>query len=569
MNQLIKKINTMDNQSYSRYKDLTGKFNFPNFSLYLDYIQGDPFATPTKIRARVEQVNAGFKTDLFDTQYKRIALEDFLTRQVHKAIKKIAKGIRGTGKSGIIEIDSGGQEILNRTAVVVNSDYIEARLTIGLPARGRRVLARVALEMLTDELPKIISSSIYYKAIDATKLSEFIKLSEDQYTLRKELKRLGLVTFVANGSILPRESGISNRPLQSENLVPFKTPEELQVEINLPNRGKVVGMGLPAGISLIVGGGYHGKSTLLQAIERGVYNHILGDGRELVATEESAAKIRAEDGRYVSNVDISSFINNLPFGQNTVEFFSADASGSTSQAANINEALECGSKLLLIDEDTSATNFMIRDKRMQELVSKDKEPITPFIDKARQLWKENGVSTILVVGGVGDYFDVADNVIMLHEYSVTDVTEQAKKISEKYRDARKKEGGDSFGHIKERTPIFPKVLDSSKLKIDAKGKNSIQINKTNISLSHVEQLADPSQTRAIGFIINYALKNYSSLGLSLNQLIDKVLADIDAKGLDVISIFKGGHPGQLALPRKHEIATAFNRWRELKFTKTK
>eukprot|EP00438_Fugacium_kawagutii_P004327 Skav220059 [mRNA] locus=scaffold1709:61262:63212:- [translate_table: standard] len=208
----------------------------------------------------------------------------------------------------------------------------------------------------------------------------------------------------------------------------------MEVSITLPHAGTVTGMGITRGVSVIVGGGFHGKSTLLHALQLGIYNKVPGDGREHVVCEPSAVKIRAEDGRSVKCTDISPFINNLPFGKlavmgtmalwkATTEFSTGDASGSTSQAANIIEALEVGAMSLLVDEaprrqtdDTCATNFMIRDEKMKALVAPDKEPITAFVRKVRPLFEELGVSTILVVGGSGDFFTVADAVIMMDEW---------------------------------------------------------------------------------------------------------------------------------------------------------
>ncbi len=238
---------------------------------------------------------------------------------------------------------------------------------------------------------------------------------------------MGLVAFIANGAILPRESGVSEKPL-TQGALPFLAPPSLEIEVELPNQGKIKGLGIKKGITLITGGGFHGKSTLLKALERGIYNHIPGDGREGVVTLESAVKIRAEDGRFIASTDISPFISNLPFNLDTQKFSTPNASGSTSQAANIIEALESKSKLLLLDEDTCATNFMIRDKRMQTLIHKEDEPITPFIDRVKELYTSFGVSTILVLGGCGDYLEVADTVIMMKNYKPLDVTLPAKKI---------------------------------------------------------------------------------------------------------------------------------------------
>jgi len=373
---------------------------------------------------------------------------------------------------------------------------------------------------------------------------------------------LGLVAFVADGAILPRASGIDLRPLSKGRVVPFESPQSLQQQVKLPNRGAVSGMGIPKGVTLIVGGGYHGKSTLLRALELGVYNHIPGDGRELVVTNPHTMKIRAEDGRRIEKVDISPFIANLPFGQDTTAFSSDDASGSTSQAANIIESLESGAEVLLIDEDTSATNFMIRDHRMQELVSKDREPITPFIDKVCQLYTDLGVSTILVIGGSGDYFDVADSVICMVEYKPHDVTAQSRAIAEKYRAERQPEGGERFGAITERVPLahsFDASKGKREVKISSKGLQSIAFGTHTIDLGAVEQLVDVSQTRAIGDAIYFATKHMDGRK-TIREIVDTVLNSVRGKGLDVLS----SRPvGDYAAFRGLELAAAMNRLRTL------
>ena len=372
-----------------------------------------------------------------------------------------------------------------------------------------------------------------------------------------------MVAFIAQGAVLPRESGVDPLPLSKGRVVTFEPPESFKVEVELPNRGKITGMGIPRGVTLIVGGGYHGKSTLLNALELGVYNHIPGDGREFVITDPLAMKIRAEDGRCISKVDISPFINNLPFGKDTVGFSTEDASGSTSQAANTIEALEAGARVLLIDEDTSATNFMIRDHRMQELVSKDKEPITPFLDKIQQLYKERGVSTLLVIGGSGDYFDVADHVICMFEYMPQDVTGKAREIAEKYKAERKAEGGEGFGHTMPRIPIADS-LDPSRgrrpVKISAKGRETILFGRHLIDLQAVEQLVDSSQTQAIGDAIHFAVK-FMDGDRTLEEIISEVLRAISEKGLDVLN---PQLMGNYAAFRGLEMAAAINRLRSLR-----
>ncbi|MDR7402960.1 MAG: ABC-ATPase domain-containing protein, partial [Armatimonadota bacterium] len=371
---------------------------------------------------------------------------------------------------------------------------------------------------------------------------------------------------VAEGSVLPRRSGVSDLPLQGERVVPFAAPPALAVELEAPHRGRVRGMGIPAGVTLIVGGGYHGKSTLLRALERGVYNHVPGDGRELVVTLPGAVKIRAEDGRRVEKVDISPFITNLPFGQPTERFSTEEASGSTSQAANIMEALEVGAQVLLLDEDTSATNFLLRDARMQRLVRKEKEPITPFIDRVRQLYRERGVSSVLVVGGAGDYLDVADTVIMMDEYRARDVTGEARRVAAAIPSGRRAEEAGPLGRSPERVPL-PESFNpqrGQRTRVGARGVDNIRFGEEEILLQSVEQLVDPSQTRAIADAIRYLAARYCDGRRSLRELVELVCRDIQKEGLDAISPFRGQHPGDYALPRPWELAAAINRLRTLR-----
>ena len=301
---------------------------------------------------------------------RRVAFEDFLTRSVERAIRRVVRGNRGSGGSGRVEIQRTSQVVLPRTSMVVAPDYVEARMTVGLPARGRSVDARAARTMLLEELPEVVRRGLVpapQGGVEEGRARLHVEAVEDADHLRGRLPGLGLVAFVADGAVLPRESGASDRPL-GDDAVPFESPEEYRVEVDLPNRGTVSGMGVPEGVTLVAGGGFHGKSTLLSALSWGVYDHVPGDGRELVVARDDAVKIRAEDGRSVSGVDISAMIGDLPGGRSTEDFSTPNASGSTSQAANIAEAIEAGTSLLLVDEDTSATNFMIRDERMRELV---------------------------------------------------------------------------------------------------------------------------------------------------------------------------------------------------------
>ncbi|HEU5141078.1 MAG TPA: ABC-ATPase domain-containing protein [Bacillales bacterium] len=565
MNELKRHLSRIDGKGYKAYKDIRGKYDFGDYRLAIDYVQGDPFASPSKIRYVIPRKNTIVETEWFENRKRKVALEDHIARAVAREIHKSAPRSMGTGKSGMVMVDQPGQEVLERTAVTVTEQEVTVCLAVGLPARGRKVLGRKAEDLFFENLPKILRNSVF--SLNRGKIISVMTLCDQQQALRRYMDEHDLIAFVADDAVLPRASGISDRPLSGDSVVRFEAPEEMAVEIEIPHREEPIrGMGVRKGITLIVGGGYHGKSTLLQAIERGVYDHIEGDGREYVLTDPTAFKIRAEDGREVTKVDISPFIQNLPYGKDTERFSTENASGSTSQAANIIEALEAGTETLLIDEDTSATNFMIRDSRMQELVAKRKEPITPFIDKVKQLYEDYGVSTILVMGGSGDYFDVADRVVMMEQYRPFDVTGQAKEIAEARTSARQKEGGVRFGEITKRTPLAASLNSrkGKKEKVTARGLKRIQYGTTDIELDQVEQLVDPSQTRAIGEILHHVEKRGKFGKEPLSVVLGEIERQIEEKGLASFAPFSDQHPGELARPRPFEIAAAVNRLRTLK-----
>ena len=560
--ELEKILFSMDRKSYSAYKSLKGEYKFEKYILAIDHVQSDPYAPPSKMRVIMDRKICGIPYELTDTKDKNIAVSDFLTRNFYRKIQKSGNDSTGTGGSGRIFIDRCGQEILERTSVMIKGDKVEVRFEMGMPARGRRIMGKAAQKIIFEQLPEIVEKSIIYDNLNKKALNEQVILVLDQEYARKILKEKGLVAFVANDSVLPRESGVSDKPMK--NAVKFKSPEKFEITLKLPSGKEISGMGIPKGITLIVGGGYHGKSTLLAALERGVYNHIAQDGREFIISESDAVKIRAEDGRNVEKVNISGFINNLPQNKDTRAFSTENASGSTSQAANVAEALEYGTSLLLIDEDTSATNFMIRDGRMQKLVVKEKEPITPFIDRVKELYDNFRVSTILIVGGSGDYFDMANHVIMMDEYVPKDVTEKAKEIAKLDENKREFSSNDKFKGVTQRIPLKKSFSQSGKLdKTKAKGKYNILYGKELIDISGLEQLVDDSQTNCIAVMVDYFKNKVLDEKLTLSQAADRIYEKIEKEGLDSISSYTG-HPGNLALPRKQEFCGAVNRYRKLK-----
>lgn len=564
MEKLRQILHRIDGSGYKAYKDLQGKYCFDRFVLYIDHVQADPFASPSRMRVRVDQKEAQLPAGFVHPPYKA-ALEDWLARIWRECLSNGEWGRYRLGKGGTITIDAGGQEVLKRTACLITPEYAEARLSISLPAAGRRILSREAEQMLLHDLPQITYQAMFRENRDDKRLHRHVHLYEDQEHIRKQLETLNLVAFVGDGAILPRGAGNSDLPMDQHKAVPFASPPELRVTISTRHHGQVTGMGIPEGITIITGGGYHGKSTLLRAIERGVYNHLGGDGREWVITRNDAVKIRAEDGRAVHSVNISSFIDNLPFGLDTCSFSTDNASGSTSQAANIMEALESGSRLLLLDEDTSAANFMIRDARMQRLIQSEQEPITPFIDRVREMYLRHHISTILVVGGAGDYLDVADRTLMMNVYRAADVTRQAKVIAQEMVSQRLVEANASFhwgpGRIVNSAKL--PVARERKMKISAKGRHTILVGQEAVELYGLEQLVDYSQTRALAECLRYVVacgQPTSSLTLLLDDLMEKM-----SQGMDFLSPYRPGHhPGDLAAPRRHEIAGFINRIRQMR-----
>ena len=448
MERLREILRGIDGRGYGAYKELSGqRFAFDVFTLNIDHVQGDPFASPSRVHVRVPQKAARFPVHLFESRSREIALRDWILRLWIGVLRNVA-----ARDGGMKPATLPGQEVLERSAVLVDGESVEVRFLVGLPAAGRRVLGREAEDILVRRLPEAVHASLLYENVDGDAVTRHVLAAEDADSLRDMLDRAGLVAFVADGSILTEEEWGGGRALWMGG-IPFRSPETLSREFTLPNRGRVVGMGVPKGVTLIVGGGFHGKSTLLRALERGVYNHVPGDGRELVVTDSTAVKIRAEDGRSVAGVDISPFISGLPGGLDTSRFSTPNASGATSQAANIIEALESGCRVLLLDEDSSATNFMIRDRRMEALIEKRHEPITPFLDRVRQMYSEHGVSTVLVMGGSGDYFEAADTVISMVEYVPVDSTKEAREVARAYPTGRKGAQAGAFEPSLERSPI--------------------------------------------------------------------------------------------------------------------
>ncbi len=590
---LQRELERIDHRGYPAYKDLRGQYDFGDFVLSIDHVQGDPFASPSSVSVRVPNDVLHIPAGLWGKAHRRTALEDVLLRRFSRALAGCSMRAGGSGKSGVLATTRPGQEVLARSACEVDGGSVTFRFEAGLPAHGRTVDGRAASKMLLDYVPQCVESALFVDDGLLDQAWAAVDLADDQCAARDQMEAAGLVAFVADGSILPRESGVSQRPLKSA--LAFEAPVGQRVVLELPHRGKVAGMGIKRGVTLIVGGGYHGKSTLLRALQDGVYNHVAGDGRELVLTDATAVKLRAEDGRAVSGVDISLFIRDLPDGRDTSCFSTVDASGSTSQAAATVEACEAGARALLIDEDTSATNFMVRDALMEAVVAREFEPITPFVERVRDLWERAGVSSVIVAGSSGAYFSVADVVLQMDRYRVHDITARVRAVCAEL-DAPATPCASGFAlPAGDRTiavaPVAPgsgergagrggredrggrggrggyggrgagRGARDERIKVRTCGCEELQVGQGSADVRLVEQLVDPCQARALAQLVRVgAQAGILVQGKPVAKAVDELMALLDREGWRLLAERDYVACG-MALPRPQELAAALNRWR--------
>lgn len=575
--ELRQQLRSINRKSYPAYKGLKGLYHFGNYILSIDHVQGDPFASPSHVSIQISHRDTGFPVEYYKDTLTGTTLCDYLTRQFEKQVSQYSFRAKGSGKSGLLTASHCGQEILSRTACEITEKGITARFFVGFPANGRTINATELEKILFDFLPVCIQKSFFYSSLNAKELQNYIELAEDQEFIRQTLPAKNLCAFIADGSILPRESGISSRPMKAS--IPFTSPDSLRISINLPHKGKITGMGIPKGITLIVGGGYHGKSTLLNALELGVYNHIPEDGREYVITDATAVKLRSEDGRFIKDVDISMFINDLPNKKDTRCFSTLDASGSTSQAAGIVESMEAGSHLFLLDEDTSATNFMVRDAFMQQVIQREKEPITPFLERAEDLYKKAGISTILVAGSSGAFFHIADTIIQMDNYVPKDITASVKKLCSQYPlpavsvtdfqlphshriMSRPAESSKRLIHNSRGNHSDSGAAKPERLKTRISGTDGFSLGRQEIDLRYTEQLIDAEQTAALGLLLKYAVEHLADGRRTLPEIVQFLWKNLSLHGLSFFTENQKISCGY-ATPRIQEIYACLNRYRGL------
>lgn len=534
-------LRRIDGVSYGAYKQLSGAWEMGGFSLEVDRVQGDPFAAPSAVRVRRPIQLPGLEDpDIL------CASEDWLLRQVLGALDSVRQR-RGSGRSGELQVLVPGPEIISRSALRLVDGHVELRLRAGLPARGRRILGEQAWGLFDQDLRALCDV-----LVAGPGLGVHVASVRRQRALRRALAPAGLVAFVADGSLLPRRSGVDSGPL--ENAVPWQGPESLACVLETP-LGSVRGTGIPPGITVIVGGGFHGKSTLLQALARGHLDHVPGDGRGGVVTLPQTVKIRAEDGRCVHGVDISCLLKGLPGGRSTRPFSTQNASGSTSQAAALVEAYQSGARVLLLDEDTCATNLMVRDARMRALVPQSREPITPLVERVRQMRDSWGLSMVLVIGGIGDYLGVADTVLSMEDYRPVDRSIQARALGIEVPDC-----GDDLG-----IPLTRRLAGGlAPGRIRVRDERRVQIGDTLLVLGGVEQVRDAAHAFTVARALVLAEQLLAQGGpMDSQALVGELMAILSVRGLEVLSPYD--YPaGDLVQLRPHEVMAAIERLRTLR-----
>ena len=594
LNELTSHLHAIDGRSYAAYKAIVGRYRSPlGWVLYIDRIQPDPYAPPTAIRVvlplaltgadarltgftprltgtnetltEANETLTGTNSHLTTSPTRAVALRDYLARTLRELLKGQA-----------ISIAPAGQEILERSSVNLHETwqddfstpafnapgpYLELRLRWSLPAFGREIAGRQAARNLNLDLARAIASLDLRESELGAEAWKHCQVAEDHAALQEILVERGWVAFLADGANLARRSGVSQLPL--EGGVPLTAPETLAQTVQLPHAGAVRGTAIPAGVTVIAGGGYHGKSTLLNAIARGIYPHIPGDGRELVATVPEAMAVRAADGRAVTGVDLRPFISHLP-GRDAdpAQFTTANASGSTSQAASIMESLELWGQpaqaALLLDEDTCATNLLIRDQRMRALVSSEREPITPLVDRIRALHRERGISTLIVMGGSGDYLDVADQVLIMDSYRLVDATAQARQVCDSQ--PRVDTSLPDFPLPAQRLPQRPEAKRRGPSRTRALGTQRLVLDRHEVDVADVSGLVDEGQALAVAWALRALLERHFDGRTSLSQALAQVAKRLDDVGLDALG---EAHPAFLVRPRLVDVGAAVNRLRSL------
>ena len=554
---LAERLRRIDGGPWAQYKQIVGEHEVGEFRLLVDHVPPDPFAGAARVRLVATRDPRRVPEAWSAGRNARVAAEDTIARDAAEALRRLDTGGRTGPGRGSVSMQSLGPGVVERSAVRLKQDRIELRLHVDLPAAGRRVRGLQAATLLTEELPRFALAALTFSRERCARVEAALRRTADHAEMQRQLRERGLVAFLADGALLPRASGVDSGPRRDGLEQPLAVPDALAFTLEDAAGQPVRGLGIPAGVTVIVGGAFHGKTTLLESIAHGVAPKRDGDGRERVVTVGDAVTVRAEDGRSVRQVDLGGFFERLPSGVDVRRFDTEKASGSTSQAAGLVEALELGTSLLLIDEDKAATNFMIRDGRMQQLVPRPAESVIPFIDRVRALYDQQGISTVLVTGGSGDYLEVADSVIQMEAYQPRDRTADARRI------ARESAGGRVTESLAPWHPPQPReVLPLGKgehWKMGTRGDDVLRIGRDHVDIQALDQRSESGQALALAAILRRVGEQLER-PTALVDLVAEIDAWLDQHGLDGLQ-----RPAayELSRPRPSDIAGALNRWRRL------
>jgi predicted ABC-class ATPase len=551
--EFIEIIEGIDGRSREEFAKLVGDFDFSRYVVKIGRLRPDGRSFPLSVR--VPQIIAGFPEEIFETPIRRMALEDYLIRNLATAIEEISSFDEEGVAYRNIEIATPGQKILPRTSMLVSDEYIETHLAVRLPLRDELIDGEKLEDIFFEELQELVVSTLIYCNLDYDELSSFLDIMEDAGRIRQLLASQGLISFVGEGSLLKREPFTDDVDLFQ---APLMIDEKLKTSIDVPNAGTVSGLGIKDGITLIIGDEYSGRCDLIAAISAGIYNHVPGDGREFVASMPDTVYISEEPGRSVQKVDISPFV--ISEDEGFAEFSSDAADGFESEAAALVENIEVGARILLFDESTSSPAFLAGDERIGGLISGGDPRTVPLAARARQLTEEIGAA--LVVAGnrnISAFIPVADTILLIEDYTVSDITEQAKALG--IAEIKVEESTRGFQELADRKRwVVPSSIDPSLGKEDAHivayEKQLLEFGRNLIDLSVIEQLADSDQTRTIGQVLYYLKLRYLGESNSLNSLLDYVDRDLSTEGLACLS---PEFRSDLARPRRYEIAAALNR----------
>jgi predicted ABC-class ATPase len=587
MKALYQKIRSLQGKNYGLYKSFADRtWDFGDFVLEFLHVQGDPYAPASRVMIKSSLQMLGFPSEWGGSFERRLALSDYLYRRLSALVRE-----KYPDRDAAVVFDTAGPEMLVRNALWVDNGELRACLQVRLPGDGRKIQAEAAAEILTMVLPDLVSAALYNSGESKPEgvepeLVEHYRVLAERKDILSQLEARNLCAFVPDGAVLPRASGLSELPM--EGAVPFTAPAEMAVTL-VANGREIRGMGIPKGITVISGGAFHGKSTLLQALTKAVYPHIPGDGREGIVISESAVRVGVEDGRSVRGTDLSQFVRDLPGGISTKNFTTACASGSTSEAANLMEAMEAGCDAFLIDEDSSAVNFLIRDVRVRKLLGDDREPLIPLTDRIREIKNR---SFILVAGACGDFLDLADNIIVMASYKAEcaringknvatglnaddanaagDAVVAAAKVVPNLPAFVEPECRDFAEYVK---PLLPSLRPASaverQVKVKISGDTLLQIGFLVSDTSKAGALVDKQQRFGAGFMLLNLCQNAASNNDSANgesQKFATIMERIHALCEKIKNVgFRNlpqGLSREMSLPRAIDIACVLYRLRD-------